>query len=149
VKNTIIAEINKNIIYVGKNSNGSKHDFSMLKEEFPVGQSWFKEQDGYADLGFQGFKKAYPKANVEIPHKKPRKSENNPSPELTQEQKNENREISKIRVYVEHSIGGMKRYGILVQNFRNRKDSIVHNVIAIIAALCNFFIQSKIKRNQS
>ncbi len=75
---------------------------------------------------------------INIPHKKPRKSKANPNPTLTEEQKEENRAVSRVRVVVEHAIGGMKRFAILTQTFRNHKDNFVDTVAVIGAGLWNW-----------
>lgn len=115
----------------------------MFKEEFPPGQQWFALICVLVDLGYLGIKKDYPEAEIHIPHKKPRKSKKNPAPELNQTQKEENRAVSQIRIFVEHAIGGMKRFGILVQSFRNRKDDFVDDVVAISAGLWNFLCRAE------
>jgi hypothetical protein len=58
-----------------------------------------------ADLGFAGVEKGYP--NVILPYKKPRNGQ------ITDLQKSINREISKIRVRVEHAFAGVKRLKII------------------------------------
>ena len=88
-----------------------------IKEEFMPELPWFETIKTLVDLGYQGIQKDYDGDRIEIPHKKPRKSKNNPEPELTVEQKN----MSKVRVLVENAISGIKRYNILVHSFRNRK----------------------------
>ena len=82
----------------------------------------------------------YEGGQIEIPHKKPRKSKSNPNPELTAEQKAENRALSKVRIFVENAIGGIKRFGILVQVFRNRRKNFDDDVIALAAGLWNFLL---------
>lgn len=74
---------------------------------------------------------------MNIPHKKPRKSKKNPRPQLHEEQKVTNKALSQIRIFVEHAIGGMKRYNILVQSFRNHKQHFEDEVIGICAGLWN------------
>ena len=113
---------------------GKEHDFSILKNEFPPGLSWFKNYQVQLDLGFQGFKDQYQCKSLEIPNKKPRKTE------LTQKQKEENKMISSRRVTVEHSIGGMKRYRILSDRLRNRDYEFYDNVLGICAGLWNLLI---------
>ena len=95
------------------------------------------------DLGFLGIKKDYQGDKIEIPHKKPRKSKNNPNPTLTEEQKAENKAISQIRIFVEHAIGGIRRFAILVQDFRNKKDNFADDVISIASGLWNFSLQKR------
>ncbi len=75
---------------------------------------------------------------IAIPIKKPRKSKGNPNPQLTDEQKAANKAVSQVRIFVEHAIGGLKRYNILVQRFRNHKENFEDDVIGIAAGLWNF-----------
>src|SRR5256885_16223573 len=74
---------------------------------------------------------------IDIPTKKPRKSQKNPTPELSAAQKAVNKALSQVRIFVEHAIGGMKRYNILVNSFRNRKDDFEDDAIGICAGLWN------------
>jgi len=71
---------------------GKTHDYTMMKTEFDTKKTWFNTIDVLADLGFFGAPRDYgAKAKILLPHKKPRKSKNNPSPQLTDEQKRANR----------------------------------------------------------
>ena len=74
---------------------------------------------------------------IDMPTKKPRKSKKNPSPALSAEQKAENKALSQVRIFVEHAIGGMKRYNILVHTFRNRIENFEDDVIGVCAGLWN------------
>jgi len=139
VKNTVISTLKKVIVFLGLTTQGSFHDYALLKEEFPPELGWFDYLKILVDLGYLGIKKEYA-GQIEIPHKKPRKSEANPDPQLTEEQKAENTAISKIRIFVENAISGIKRYGILVQKFRNKKHYFEDDVIAVAAGLWNLRI---------
>ena len=75
-----------------------------------------------------------------LPTKKPRKSQKNPSPALSAEQKAENTAFSQVRIFVEHAIGGMKRYNILVHTFRNRIENFEDDVIGVCAGLWNLVL---------
>ena len=77
---------------------------------------------------------------IDIPHKKPRKSKKNPNPELSAEQKSVNKALSQVHIFVEHAIGGMKRYNILVHGFCNRKEHFEDDVIGVCAGLWNFVL---------
>jgi len=140
VKNTIISSVDKIILFVGRTFTGHNHDYSMLKEEFPPEYPWFENIRALLDLGYQGVQTDYEGEQIEIPHKKPRKSKSNPNPELTAEQKAENRALGKVRIFVENAIGGIKRFGILVQAFRNHKKDFADDVIALSAGLWNFLL---------
>ena len=75
--------------------------------------------------------------NYSIPFKKPYKTEKNPDPQLTPEQKEHNKSVSKIRVKVENAIAGIKRYYILVQKFRNKSTLLWDKAIFLAAGLWN------------
>ncbi len=139
-KNTIIASPEKVILFVGQTFSGRNHDYAMFKSEFPSEQTWFEGVKVRVDLGYQGIKTDYPEGEVEIPFKKPRKSKSNPNPQLTAEQKAYNQMVSRARIYVENAIGGLKRYRILVDAFRNRLNGFVDRVIAVCAGLWNALI---------
>lgn len=138
LKNTIMSLANKKILYIGPTVSGSSHDYNLFKQEFSPNENWFEEIVIRVDLGYQGIKKDYRFGeNIFIPYKKPKKSKQNPFPELTKKQKKENRAINKKRVYVENAIGGMKRFQILVIRLRNKLSYIKDIVIRLAAGLFN------------
>jgi hypothetical protein len=138
LKNTTISKINRQIVYLGKTHSGSIHDYKLLKKELDPSLSWFKNCICYVDLGYQGIQKdyAFPE-NILIPHKKPRKSKNNPNPTLTDKQKAENKALSKVRIFVEHAIGGMKNFHCLSERCRNHNDIFTDKIIGVAAGLWN------------
>jgi hypothetical protein len=140
VKNTIMSTVTKWIVFVGGTFSGHEHDYTMLKTEFPPEHPWFENIHALLDLGYQGILDDYVGENIEIPHKKPRKSKKNPQPELTREQKTENQAVSRVRIFVENAISGIKRFNILVHAFRNRKANMEDDVIALCAGLWNFLL---------
>ena len=140
VKNTIISTVGKVILFIGQTLTGHTHDYGMLKGEFSPEQPWFEDLMVLLDLGYQGIQKDYEGEGIKIPHKKPRKSKANPTPKLTEEQKAENRGLSKMRIFIENAIGGIKRYNILCHPFRNKKDGFVDDVIALCAGLWNMIL---------
>ena len=75
---------------------------------------------------------------MDIPTKKPRKRKKHPNPPWSDEQKAANTALSQIRIFIEHAMGGMKRYTILVQVFRNRKADVEDDAVGICAGLWNF-----------
>lgn len=68
----------------------------------------------WVDLWFQGILKDYPHHNINIPKKNYKKKP------LTEEEKEENRVISSIRVIIENIIGRAKKYRIIANRYRNR-----------------------------
>jgi len=141
LKNTVIANANGGISVIGPTAPGRRHDYALLKEELDPKQPGLASVAVWVDLGYQGIKDRYPAfKDIHIPHKKPRKSKNNPNPTLTPKQKKENRAISRIRVAVEHLIGDMKSFQILTIKFRNRIKNMADQVILMVAGLCNLKI---------
>ena len=140
LKNTVMSLPDKFIVFLGRTFSGHNHDYTMLKQEFPPEVDWFKDIHVRVDLGYQGMQSDYHLDQLDIPHKKPRKSKKNPHPELSAVQKAVNKALSQVRIFVEHAIGGMKRYNILVHAFRNRKADFEDDAIGICAGLWNLIL---------
>ena len=138
LKNTVMSLPDKLMIFLGRTWSGHHHDYSMLKQEFPPEFDWFTDIHVGVDLGYLGMQSDYSGDQIDIPTKKPRKSKKNPNPQLSDDQKAVNKVLSQIRVFIEHAIGGMKRYNILVHVFRNRKADFEDDAIGICAGLWNF-----------
>lgn len=107
-KNNILANSACKVIFLTPTAEGKKHDKKIADESeysLPDGSTLLQ------DTGFQGFSVS----NVTIlqPTKKPR------GKDLTQEQKDRNRSISKIRIRIEHVVSGVKRYRIVKDKYRN------------------------------
>ena len=77
-----------------------------------------------ADSGYQGLDKLH--AQGRTPRRKPHKGQ------LTDEQKQGNRELASRRVVVEHVIRSLKIFRILAERYRNRRQrfSLRFNLIA-------------------
>ena len=142
VKNTVISRDDKSIFFLGETFTGHNHDYTMLKTELPPELDWFSDVDIFADLGYLGITSHYQGDSIHIPHKKPRKSDSNPDPQLTDEQKAENSDLSRVRIVVENAIAGIKRFNVLVHRFRNRgsklfSDKLEDTVISLCSGLWN------------
>ena len=87
-------------------------------------------QELYQDTGFQGYKPA--EVRIHQPMKKPAGEELEPADKI------HNRLISKIRVAIEHVIGGVKRCRIVKEVYRNTKDHYDDLVMELACALHNF-----------
>jgi DDE superfamily endonuclease/Helix-turn-helix of DDE superfamily endonuclease len=127
-KNIVITEkATGEVLGLGATQPGSKHDKACVDEEnyaFPPGSTLFQ------DTGFQGY--APEGIAIEQPTKKPR------GQELSPEQKDENRKISSKRVFIEHSIGGIKVFHIVSTIFRNIKEGFNDLVMETVCGLFNF-----------
>lgn len=137
-KCTFIATLATYILYVGVIFKGKNHDYGMFKKEFEPGLDWFKNFSIYVDLGYLGFADDYKTLELFMPYKKPRKSKDNPNPVFTEEQKKHNKNVSRIRIKVEHAIGGMKRYKCFSDKYRNKIDDTKSFFKILSAALWNF-----------
>src|SRR5262252_5635733 len=115
----------------------SDHDDLMLKQEFPPELDWFTDINVRVDRGSLGIQSDYKGDQIDIPTRKPRKSKKNPNPPLNDDQKAANKALSQVRIFIEHAIGGMKRYNILVHVFRNRKADFEDDAIGVCAGPWN------------
>ena len=95
------------IIDVFKTIPGLVHDIKIRRN----GDHLPPDAQKYADLGYQGWQKE--SKNVNLPHKKPKNGN------LTDQQKQENKEHSKIRIAVEHQFACLKKFRILGEVYRN------------------------------
>ena len=105
---------------------GSVHDKKICDEEelkFP------DKITLYQDSGYQGFKPE--NIDVKMPTKKPK------GKELTDQQKELNREQSKVRVLIEHVNASVKRCRIVKDKFRSWVYEWRDEVIIIACALHN------------
>ena len=100
---------------------GPVHDFALYQRSH---LELHESLEVLADSGYQGLSKLHAKSRT--PQKKPRKSE------LTDEQKQCNRELARRRVIVEHVIRSLKIFRILAERYRNRRQrfSLRFNLIA-------------------
>jgi DDE superfamily endonuclease len=140
LKNTVMSLPDKFIVFLGRTFSGHHHDYTMLKQELPPDLDWFTDINVRVDLGYLGIQSDYSGNQIDIPTKKPRKSQKHPNPQLSDEQKAANKALSQIRIFIEHAIGGMKRYNILVHAFRNRLENFEDDVIGVCAGLWNFVL---------
>jgi hypothetical protein len=92
------------------------------------------------DLGSLGSKSDYRGEQIAIPTKKPRKSQKNPNPPLSDAQKAAKTALRRVRIFIEHALGGMKRYHILVHPFRNRVEHFEDDGIGVCAGLWNLVL---------
>ncbi len=134
----MISTPEKVIVFLGYTFTGRTHDYKMLKAELSPELDWFVGLSVLVDLGYLGLQTDYVGVQIKRPHKKPRKSKQQPDTCLTMAQKADNKALSQVRILIEHAIGGIKRYNILVDRFRNHRDNFQDDVIAICAGLWNF-----------
>jgi hypothetical protein len=127
IKNIVLINALCKIILLTLTCEGKKHDKKAADE---ADYSLPENSDLYQDSGFQGFTLAG--VNIIQPKKKPR------GQELTLDDKENNRLISKIRIRIEHAIGGVKRYRIVKDKIRNWKKDFRDKVMETCCGLHNF-----------
>ena len=127
VKNNVLINQQAKILLLTPTCEGKKHDKKIADE---TGLVLPKGSRLCQDTGFQGF--ALPGVTIIQPMKKPR------GKELTPEQKESNRQISCLRIRVEHAIGGVKRYRIVKDQVRARKDNFRDRAMETCCGLHNF-----------
>ena len=133
MKNIVIANQKKEILYVSPTTSGKKHDYNITKNEL-IPQN-LPPIPTYVDTGFAGIKDVVKNPDlIFMPKKKPRNGS------LTADEKETNSIISSIRVKVEHVIGGIKRFNCLSYIYRNKKGQD-DQFIAIASGLWNYHLR--------
>jgi hypothetical protein len=105
---------------------GSEHDFTLLKRTV---RGIHPDILLLADSGYQGICGIHRKSW--IPNKKTKKKK------LSAESKAENRQLSCLRICIEHVNRYIKRFKILSARYRNKRKR--HSLrVSLICAVCNF-----------
>lgn len=133
--NLVMSDDKRNINYLGKTRPGHEMDYGIFKDEFHPDYipKWITF---WLDKGFQGVKKDYPKADIMIPSRKPRKKD------FSDSAKEENKIISGIRILSEHAISGIKRFKVLADRFRNHSEKFSDKAIFLSCGLWNYHLQN-------
>lgn len=129
LKNNVLSSMDKRILWLSETYFGSVHDKKICDEQplnLPLGIFIWQ------DTGFLGHNPE--NAVVLMPQKKPKGNE------LSAEEKSLNKDISSIRIGVEHAIGGAKRWRVVKEIYRCRKFGFEHKVMRIACGLHNFLI---------
>lgn len=124
---------NKRVIILTKARAGRIHDKRQLDEEDLVAQIP-DEVAVEGDLGFQGLQNEFD--NIHLPHKKPK------GKELSDQQKQENREFSRQRVKCEHAHAGIKRYRSVTDVYRNRVADFDDRLMLNATGLWNLYLDA-------
>lgn len=132
-KNLVMANKKKWIGFLSRTVGGKTHDFTLLKEHAPPKYIPTNIRQR-VDLGFKGYDKQYPNHTVSIPVRKPR------TRQLSMTVKAQNARKSRIRVLVEHAIGGIKRFRITTDVFRNKLEDFDDTTMLISSGLWNYHL---------
>ena len=128
IKNNLMITADSKVVFLTPSFKGRIHDKRIADR---IGYSPPRGSILYQDSGFQGF--TCPEVSIVQPKKKPK------GRELTVEEKENNRQISSIRIRVEQvSIAGIKRYRIVKEKLRNYKKGFADLVMETCCGLHNF-----------
>ena len=108
------------IVDVVPGERGPKSDINIWRERKEIFNS---EQKFAGDKAYIG------ESQIKTPHKKPKKQE------LTAEQKEENKEFSSLRVFVEHVIRLVKIFRVAGERFRlkpNKYNSVISTICGLV-----------------
>jgi hypothetical protein len=133
LKNLIVSDVAKRILCLTQTKPGARQDYYRFKQA-GLGEVIPDDVGVWVDLGFLGIAKDYPRLQVVIPHKS---SKNHP---LTPQQKAENRVISALRICVEHTIAGIKRFRCLTDAYRNKGVVLADKFMLIACGLWNYHL---------
>ena len=111
---------------------GRRHDYDIYKKNHPVTP---KEVVNVFDLGYLGVEKDFPEQLSALPYKKKRNQE------LSQEEKEYNKNHSRKRIVIEHTICRLKKYRIMSDIFRNKLRKY-NKISDIVAGLVNYRIMN-------
>ena len=132
-KNALIVSAIGLVMWLSKTYVGKVHDKPMVGSlEFKVNVTLL------ADLGFKGW---IPRNVLMLPHKKPRDTKTEKK-QLTQEQRDFNKSLSKERVKVEHVLAHVKVLRIIKDKNRNYKFGFRENLMKTACGLHNFRIST-------
>ncbi|MGI0063075.1 MAG: transposase family protein [Nitrosotalea sp.] len=131
VKNQYTINLRGEIIHKPPHSPGRRHDYGMFKEKHPVLPEGLQT---FGDLGYKGMENDFPEMNPVLPYKKRR------CRKLTPTQREFNRCHARIRIAVEHTIAGIKKFRIMGEKFRNRLRRY-DRISDIVCGLINFRIR--------
>ena len=134
VKNQITVNNHRGyILHKVGDKKGRKHDYDVYKNNRPVTP---KQVVNVIDLGYLGVEKDFPEQLSALPHKKKKNQD------LSQEEIESNKNHSKKRIIVEHTISRLKKYRVMSDIFRNRL-SKYDKVSDVVYGLVNYRITNQ------
>lgn len=130
LKNALLVSSLGLLVWLGQTYVGKVHDKTMVES-----LKFNTRVEILADLGFLGWKPS--KVNLILPHKKPRNTKTQ-NKDLTQDQKEFNKALSKKRVKVENVLAHVKILRIVKDKNRNYRFGFRENLMKTACGLYNF-----------
>ena len=136
VKTQLMVNKEGKILYKSRHHNkGRQHDYTVYKDEQPQTPS---QVENILDLGYLGCKKDFPTVKYSLlPIKKKRNID------LTEEEKKYNKNHSRQRVIIEHTICRIKKFCIMGTKYRNRLKRYDY-ISDIVSGLVNYRIMNSV-----
>ena len=132
VKNQLTVNKDGYILHKVAYKKGRRHDYDVYKNNHPVIP---KQVLNVVDLGYLGIEKDFPDQLSALPCRKKRNQD------LSQEEKEDNKIHSKMRIVIEHTICRLKKYRIMSDVFRNRLKKY-NKMSDIVTGLINYRIMN-------
>ena len=129
-----MADRERRILYASRHYPGRIHDKAVLENESRKSKLPQRIQKLF-DLAFLGLESEY--ENVIMPKKKPK------GRELTERQKNSNKNISRVRVKIENAFAGVKRLRIVYHVSRAKRDHFIDQTFIVACGLWNYYLATK------
>lgn len=133
-KNIVVADEKRRILIVTPAKSGRRHD-KKLTDKAHLARSIPDTVTIWNDTGLKGIERTH--LNTMMPKKKTKKHP------LTEEEKQENKLISAIRVIGEHAIGGIKRMKAASDIYRNHIANMDDTFILLSAGIWNYHLSFK------
>jgi len=129
VKTQLMVNTGGLILHKTGHKGGRKHDYDVYKHNHPITSS---QVENVVDLGYLGIEKDFPTVKSVLPIRKKKKNTL-----LSNDDTKYNKNHSRLRIIVEHTICKIKKFGIMGTKFRNRLRRY-NNISDIISGLLNF-----------
>ena len=135
VKTQLMVNNRGYIIHKIAYKKGKRHDYDVYKKNHPI----IPKVLNIFDLGYVGVETDFPEQLSVLPNRKKRNLE------LAQVEKGYNKDHSKKRIVIEHTICRLKKYRIMSDVFRNRLRKY-NKMSYIVTGLVNYRIIIIIKK---
>jgi len=133
VKTQLMVNNHGFIIHKTSHKKGRRHDYDIYKKNHPITP---KNIVNVFDLGYLGIEKDYSEQLLSaLPHRKKRNQK------LSQEEIEHNKNHSRQRIKIEHTICRLKKYRILADVYRNKLKKY-NKISDIVSGLVNYRIMN-------
>jgi len=130
IKTQVVVNPRGQIEAISESVPGSTHDLTLLVGSGVLG-GLGEGEGAMTDKGYVGVDKHHPGVPVVMPYKKPRGGE------LSEQQREHNRCVSRHRIVVEHTIAQLNRFTVLRQVFRGKRRQRHSRVTRVVAKVVN------------